>query len=69
MGAVSFQIVRKTLAPERRWNWRWYPWRNYWHAAWHQCITARADRRNRFLWIALGPIDLRVHVTEKQRAD
>lgn len=60
MGTPTLTLQKKALTPERRFNWRWYPWRTYWHVGLHRCITPRQDGCNRFLWLAAGPIDLRV---------
>lgn len=61
MSAVVFE--KRTAPPLRRVYLRTYPqsrWR-YWHVGLHDCFTKRADGRNRFLWLALGPVDIRVH--------
>lgn len=50
---------------ERRVYWRWYRLSERWwffHLGWHLTATRRYDGRDRFLWVAIGPLDVRVHV-------
>lgn len=51
---VLWNRVYLTLYGRMRWG--------YVHWGWHRCGTFRPDGLDHFLWIAVGPLDIRWHV-------
>jgi hypothetical protein len=60
---IQFTKLPAVTTDTQRVYWHWFGqsrW-TYLHCARHRCGIPRADGRNRYLWLALGPLDLRVH--------